>query len=85
MTTNSVSSMNTHSNEQVQMSAQFANQVIEVHFWLFVDLFERGRIEVDVQLKQIVEGELVGIKAVAWVHSEIGEIDEVYVGGTLTL
>ena len=47
------------------MSAQFANQVIEVHLWLFVDLFERGRIEVDVQLKQIVEGELVGIKAVA--------------------
>ena len=33
---------------------------------------------VDVQLKQIVCGELVGIKAVAWVYSEIGEIDKVY-------
>ena len=33
---------------------------------------------VDVQLKQIVCGELVGIKAVAWVYSEIGKIDKVY-------
>ena len=60
------------------MSAQFAYQVIEIHLWLLVDLYEWGRIVVDVQLKQIVCGELVGIKAVAWVYSEIGEIDKVY-------
>ena len=60
------------------MSAQFAYQVIEIHLGLLVDLYEWGRIVVDVQLKQIVCGELVGIKAVAWVYSEIGEIDKVY-------